>query len=144
MRCGPRARPARRAGGQSSITLGSARGYLNADNAGLDEPTAGLALATGVGAHFTGLRAYMNISDVLELLGRHEEAAEAARPGSRWPTGSGSARVARSAFLTGNFVESLLRLGRWIEAEELATRAVNTMPEGVLAATVLHCAPSSP
>jgi hypothetical protein len=50
---------------------------------------AGLALATGIGAHFTALRAYVNISDVLELLGRHEEAVQAAREGSRWPTGSG-------------------------------------------------------
>ena len=40
-----------------------------------------LALATGIGAHFTALRAYVNISDVLELLGRHEEAVEAAREG---------------------------------------------------------------
>ena len=31
-------------------------------------------LATGIGAHFTALRAYVNISDVLELHGRHEEA----------------------------------------------------------------------
>jgi DNA-binding CsgD family transcriptional regulator len=41
------------------------------------------------------------------------------------------------AFLAGNLAESLLRLGRWTEAEQLATQAVNAMPEGVFAATVL-------
>ena len=40
--------------------------------------------------------------------------------------------------MTGNLVESLLRLGRWSEAEQLATQAVNAMPEGVFAATVLQ------
>ena len=122
----------------SSITLGSVRGYLSPDDAdaGLDEVRAGLALATGIGAHFTALRAYINISDVLELHGRHEEAAEAARAGVEL---AGRVGLARSlgAFLTGNLVESLVRLGHWDEAEQLAARALNAMPEGIYAATVL-------
>ena len=122
---------------ESSITLGSARGYLNADDAGLENLRAGLALATDIGAHFTALRAYVNISDVLELLGRHEEAVEAAREGIALADRVGLAR-SLGAFLTGNLAESLLRLGRWSEAEQLATRAVNAMPEGVFAATVLQ------
>ena len=123
----------------SSITLGSVRGYLSADNAdaALDDLRAGLALATGIGAHFTALRAYVNISDVLELHGRHEEAAEAARSGIEL---AGKVGLARSlgAFLTGNLVESLVRLGHWSEAEHLAAQALNSMPEGVFAATVLQ------
>jgi len=123
----------------SSITLGSVRGYLSADDAdaGLDDLRAGLALATGIGAHFTALRAYVNISDVLELHGRHEEAAEAARSGIEL---AGRVGLARSlgAFLTGNLVESLVRLGHWSEAEHLAAQALNSMPEGVFAATVLQ------
>jgi ATP/maltotriose-dependent transcriptional regulator MalT len=122
----------------SSITLGSVRGYLSPDDAdaGLDDVRVGLALATGIGAHFTALRAYINISDVLELHGRHEEAAEAARAGVEL---AGRVGLARSlgAFLTGNLVESLVRLGHWNEAEQLATRALNAMPEGIYAATVL-------
>jgi ATP/maltotriose-dependent transcriptional regulator MalT len=122
----------------SSITLGSVRGYLRPDDAdaGLDDVRAGLALATGIGAHFTALRAYINISDVLELHGRHEEAAEAARAGVEL---AGRVGLARSlgTFLTGNLVESLVRLGHWNEAEQLATRALNAMPEGIYAATVL-------
>ena len=53
----------------------------------------------------------------------------AGRPGRAGPV--------LGAFLTGNLVESLLRLGRWGEAEQLATQALNAMPEGVFAATVL-------
>src|SRR5689334_10162485 len=123
----------------SSITLGSARCYLSAAeaDAGLDELRAGLALATGIGAHFTALRAYVNISDVLELHGRHEEAAQAAREGMELAGRVGLARSLGS-FLVGNLMESLLRLGRWREADELAAQALNTMPEGVFAATVLQ------
>jgi len=123
----------------SSITLGSARCYLSAAeaDAGLGELRAGLALATGIGAHFTALRAYVNISDVLELHGRHEEAAQAAREGMELAGRVGLARSLGS-FLTGNLMESLVRLGRWHEADELAAQALNTMPEGVFAATVLQ------
>ena len=121
----------------SSITLGSARGYLSADEAGLDDLRAGLALATDIGAHLIALRAYVNISDVLELFGRHQEAAEAARAGMALADRVGLAR-SLGAFLAGNLAESLLRLGRWTEAEQLATQAVNAMPEGVFAATVLQ------
>jgi DNA-binding CsgD family transcriptional regulator/tetratricopeptide (TPR) repeat protein len=123
----------------SSITLGSVRGYLSVDNtgSGLDDLRAGLALATDIGAHFTALRAYVNISDVLELHGRHEEAAEAARAGIALAGRVGLARTL-GAFLTGNLVESLLRLGRWSEAEQLATRALGAIPEGVFAATLLQ------
>ena len=121
----------------SSITLGSARGYLSADDAGLDDMRAGLALATDIGAHVIALRAYVNISDVLELLGRHQEAADAAREGMALADRVGLAR-SLGAFLAGNLAESLVRLGRWSEADQLATQAVNAMPEGVLAATVLQ------
>jgi DNA-binding CsgD family transcriptional regulator len=73
---------------------------------------------------------------VLELHGRHEEAAEAARAGVEL---AGRVGLARSlgTFLTGNLVESLVRLGHWREAEQLAARALNAMPEGIYAATVL-------
>jgi ATP/maltotriose-dependent transcriptional regulator MalT len=122
---------------EASITLGSARGYLSADDAGLDDLRAGLALATGIGAHFTALRAYVNISDVLELLGRHEEAVQAAREGIALADRVGLAR-SLGAFLTGNLAESLVRLGRWTEAGQLASQALNALPEGVFAATVLQ------
>jgi tetratricopeptide (TPR) repeat protein len=75
---------------EASITLGSVRGYLMSEaDAGLDSMRAGLDLATDIGAHFTALRAYINLSDVLE-----STAATRMRPrrpgrGLRWPTASG-------------------------------------------------------
>ena len=64
-----------------AITLGSARSYLATADAGLPDLRAGLALASDIGAPVTALRAYVNISDVLELVGRHDEAVQAAREG---------------------------------------------------------------
>jgi DNA-binding CsgD family transcriptional regulator/tetratricopeptide (TPR) repeat protein len=124
---------------ESSITLGSVQGYQRANDAdaGLDDLRSGLALATGIGEYFTALRAYVNISDVLELHGRHEEAVEAARAGIELADRVGLAR-SWGSFLTGNLVESLLRLGRWTEADQLAAQALTSMPEGVFAATVLQ------
>jgi hypothetical protein len=46
-------------------------------------------------------------------------------------------RVGLARSLGAFLAESLLRLGRWTEAEQLATQALNAMPEGVFAATVL-------
>src|SRR5580698_214783 len=142
MSLAPRAvRAAREAGAaqqeaEASITLGSARSYLSAADDGLEDLRAGLALSMDIGAYFSALRAYVNLSDVLEFVGRHEEAVQMAREGIALADRVGLAG-SWGVFLTGNLVESLLRLGRWDEAEQLATRALDSMPEGVFAATVL-------
>jgi predicted ATPase len=142
MSLAPRAvRAAREAGAaqqeaEASITLGSARSYLSAADDGLEDLRAGLALSMDIGAYFSALRAYVNLSDVLEFVGRHEEAVQMAREGIALADRVGLAG-SWGVFLTGNLVESLLRLGRWDEAEQLATRALDSMPEGIFAATVL-------
>jgi DNA-binding CsgD family transcriptional regulator/tetratricopeptide (TPR) repeat protein len=122
---------------EAAITLGSARSYLTASDDGLPDLRVGLALASDIGAPVSALRAYVNISDVLEFLGRHDEAVQAARAGIAL---AGRVGLARSwgSFITGNLVESLVRLGRWNEADQLATQALNALPEGVFAATVLQ------
>ncbi len=66
---------------EASITLGSARSYLSGADDGLDDLRAGLALANDIGAPVSALRAYVNLSDVLEFTGRHEEAVQAATEG---------------------------------------------------------------
>ena len=121
----------------SSITLGLARSYLSAGDEGLDDLRAGLALAVGLGVHVSALRGYVNLSDILEFLGRHDEAAQAAREGIALAGRVGLARTL-GAFLTGNLIDTLLRLGRWNEAERLAAQALNAMPEGIFAATLLQ------
>jgi DNA-binding CsgD family transcriptional regulator/tetratricopeptide (TPR) repeat protein len=122
----------------SSVTLGLARSYLSAGAEGLDELRAGLALAMEIGAPATAVRGYVNLSDALEFLGRHDEAAQVAREGIALAGRVGLARTL-GAFLTGNLVESLIRLGRWDEADRLAAQALNAMPEGVFAIGVLTC-----
>jgi DNA-binding CsgD family transcriptional regulator len=121
----------------ASITLGMVRIYCDASIEGVDDLRAGLALALDIGAPLGALRGYVNLSDVLEFLGRHDEAVEAARAGIAL---AGRVGLARSlgAFLTGNLIESLLRTGGWSEAGRLAAQALNAMPEGVFAATVLQ------
>jgi DNA-binding CsgD family transcriptional regulator len=69
----------------------------------------------------------------------HSAAApvQAAREGIALADRVGLAR-SLGAFLTGNLAESLVRLGRWTEAGQLASQALNALPEGVFAATVLQ------
>ena len=121
----------------ASITLGLARSYLDVTDAGLDDLRAGLALAIRLNVPAIALRGYVNLSDVLEFLGRHGEAAEAARTGMALADRVGLAR-SLGAYLTGNMIDTLLRLGRWSEAEQLAAQVLGAMPEGVFAATVLQ------
>ncbi|MGH3294481.1 MAG: ATP-binding protein, partial [Trebonia sp.] len=81
------------------------------------------------------LRAYINLSDVLELLGRHAEAAQAAADGIELATRTGMTRTLGS-YLIGNRAESLLRMGRLDEADELTSQALAALPEGVFSATL--------
>ena len=67
---------------------------------------------------------------MLELLGRHQEAAQAASEGLDLAVRAGLARTWGS-FLIGNRAESLLRLGQWAEADRLTGRALSGLPEGV-------------
>jgi DNA-binding CsgD family transcriptional regulator len=116
---------------------------------GAARPRGGTLTATGPAgrtrpdeAEFAGaerttiaLRAYINLSDVLELLGRHAEAAQTAAEGIELATRTGMTRTLGS-FLIGNRAESLLRLGQLDEADELTSQALATLPEGVFSATL--------
>jgi DNA-binding CsgD family transcriptional regulator len=122
---------------EATITLGVATSYLGAADAGVASLRAGLALSLEHDMTTTALRGYTNLSDVLELLGRHQEAAQTAAEGRDLATRVGLSRTWGS-FLMGNQAESLLRLGAWDEAEELTGRGLGAMPEGVFAATLLQ------
>ena len=82
------------------------------------------------------LRGYINLSDVLELLGRHAEAMEVARAGTALAARAGMSRTLGS-YLIHNTADPLLRLGRWQEADELTAGALAALPEGVFSA-ILH------
>ncbi len=121
----------------ATITLGSARSYLGPAEAGLEPLRSGLRLALDLDIPVTALRGYINLSDVLEMLGRHEEAARVAAEGRVLAAKSGLARTL-GCYLAGNQAEPLLRLGRWAEAEQLTADALATAPEGVFGATLLQ------
>jgi DNA-binding CsgD family transcriptional regulator/tetratricopeptide (TPR) repeat protein len=118
-----------------TITLGSAWAYGATGDAGPDAIRAGLRLALDLNSLATALRGYVNLSDVLDLLGRHAEAAQTASEGLILASRVGLARTFGS-FLTANLAEPLLRLGRWAEADRLAADALAAGPERVFAATL--------
>jgi DNA-binding CsgD family transcriptional regulator/tetratricopeptide (TPR) repeat protein len=133
-----RAAGAKDAEAEASITLGVAVSYLGQADAGLDALRFGLRLgleiAEAEGA-FTALRAYVNLSDVLEMLGEHAEAAQVAGDGIELAARAGLSRTL-GCYLIHNRAEPLLRLGRWDEADQLTAQAQVSLPEGVFSATL--------
>jgi DNA-binding CsgD family transcriptional regulator/tetratricopeptide (TPR) repeat protein len=118
------------------ITLGSILVYIGDAPAGLTALRDGLGLAERHDLHGVALRGYVNLSDALELLGQHTEAAETARAGVTLAGRVGQAR-SHGAFLVGNLAEPLIRLGRWREALDLITESLADEPSGVFASTLL-------
>ncbi len=131
---------ARAAGAQeleadAEITLGIARAYLGDHADGQRRLEAGLRIARDGGHQTTALRAYVNLSDLLTIAGRYEEAAETARAGLEAAERVGQRR-SFGAYLRGNLAEPLLRLGRWEEAGAVIEEGVASEPEGVFLGTV--------
>ena len=118
-----------------AVTLGTASCYLGSAEAGLGSLRTGVQLALDLDIPATALRGYVNLSDVLENMGRHAEAVQAARGGLELAAQAGLARNLGS-YLIGNQAEPLIRLGRWAEADELTAGALRTLPEGVFGATL--------
>jgi ATP/maltotriose-dependent transcriptional regulator MalT len=118
-----------------TITLGLALSYLGPPEAGLGPLRSGVALALELGIPATAVRGYINLSDVLELMGRHQEAARTASEGLELAARAGLSRTL-SSYLVGNQAEPLLRLGEWAEADEMIARALRALPEGVFGATL--------
>jgi DNA-binding CsgD family transcriptional regulator/tetratricopeptide (TPR) repeat protein len=118
------------------ITLGAVATYLGDPQAGLAALRDGLALAERHELHSVALRGYTNLSDSLEMLGRHAEAAQIATAGVTLATRVGHAR-SHGAMLVGNLAEPLMRLGRWHEALDLITESLADDPNGIFASTLL-------
>ncbi len=97
----------------------------------------GIELALSLGHVRTALRGYVNLSDVLQLIGRSTDAVEMAARGRALAEEYGLAR-STGAFLAGNEAESLVRLGRYDEAERLIAAALAVEPEGIFGATLFE------
>jgi DNA-binding CsgD family transcriptional regulator len=117
------------------ISLGSARSYLGTSEEGIEEGLedlrAGLRLADGLDAPAIAARGFLNLSDVLELLGRHAEAARVAREGLALTARFGLGLSNLGCLLTGNLGEPLLRLGQWDAVDRLTAQALRTLPESL-------------
>jgi DNA-binding CsgD family transcriptional regulator/tetratricopeptide (TPR) repeat protein len=131
----------------------------------LDQVARGLAcledarrLAAGLGAAKDEARACVNLSDILEDLGRLQESVDVAAEGME-VAGAAGLRRTFGAFLAGNAASSLYNLGRWEEATSLTgaylelgddedlntvtlrqTRAVLDAGRGDFAAALAHVA----
>ena len=116
-------------------SLGIARAYLGDAEGGVQALRDGVTLALEHDA-FVALRSLINLSDVLEMLGRHAEAVDAARQGFELASATGLTR-SFGAYLVGNIAEPLLRLGRWDEIPKLIADSLRGAPQGVFAATLL-------
>ncbi|MDQ1495954.1 MAG: hypothetical protein QOG69_2437 [Actinomycetota bacterium] len=118
------------------ITLGTGQAYLGDTDAGVETLRAAVALGHEHDLPEMTLRAYTNLSDVLEMLGLHADAAEAAGAGIALAKRVGLSRTVNS-FLVANLAEPLLRMGRWSEIPPLLEEALSTQPEGAYAAALL-------
>src|SRR5215207_8256585 len=96
----------------------------------LDDPEGGLAAlwearrrAAELGAAKDEARACVNLSDLLEDLGRLDEAVAVATEGIEVAGADGLARTF-GAFLAGNAASALYNLGRWRESARLASQSL--------------------
>jgi ATP/maltotriose-dependent transcriptional regulator MalT len=117
------------------VILGAALAYGRRPERGMPELRAGLELAAALGEHSLVLRGYLNLSDTLELVGRHQEAAEEAYRGLEVAARVGLTQHPYGLYLVYNLAESLMSLGRWSEAERLLTDTLDPrIPDAVVRA----------
>ncbi|MFC6082910.1 helix-turn-helix transcriptional regulator [Sphaerisporangium aureirubrum] len=121
---------------ESLVTLGSAQAALGDTEPGMRMIDEGRRLAERIGAVETTMRAWNNHSDLLEMLGLHQEAMDSATQGLKLARRTGHTRHS-GTYLAGNLVEPMMRLGRWGEAEQAIAQALRGEPEGLFAATLL-------
>jgi ATP/maltotriose-dependent transcriptional regulator MalT len=141
-----RAAGAREQEATARIILGASLAYRGHPEQGVAELRAGLELAEALQEPALALRAHLNLSDLLEMVGRHQEAADQAFRGLELARGVGLTRHVYGLYLVTNCAEPLIALGRWGEAERLLTDGLEsnvsdaavfgviTMRRGMLAA----------
>ena len=114
----------------ATTTLGVAIGWRA-------DPDAALAMLADARAKAEALddldelfRAHANLTTILELMGRYEEAVAAASEGIEQARDAGLEAVYGNV-LRGNAADSLFLLGRWEEARALSMTALEWLPTGV-------------
>ena len=117
---------AREGEAMARMWLGICRTYLGDDRGGIAELRRAVELAEELGAHALTLRTYLNLSDALEVAGRHSESAEVAGRGLMLAAQVGLTRHVYGVYLAANRAEALMRLGRFSEAHELLSGAIDS------------------
>ena len=122
--------PARRWELHATTTLGVSLGWRADPEAALDMLRDARALAEELGDLDELFRAHANLTTVLELAGRHEEAVEVAKAGIVAAREAGLEAVYGNV-LRGNAGDSLFLLGRWDEARAMSMSALEWLPAGI-------------
>lgn len=89
-----------------------------------------MSMAVALGDVDELFRVYANLTTVLDLAGRHDEAVAVAFEGIEAARAAGLEAVYGN-FLRGNAADSLYLLGRWREAQSLSMTALEWLPAGV-------------
>jgi DNA-binding CsgD family transcriptional regulator/tetratricopeptide (TPR) repeat protein len=114
----------------ATTTLGVSLGWGENPEAGVALLRQSLKLAEEMGDHDELFRVYANLTTVLDLVGRREEAVEVAYEGVEATRRAGLEAVYGN-FLRGNAADSLFQLGRWPESRALSATALEWSPGGV-------------
>jgi ATP/maltotriose-dependent transcriptional regulator MalT len=118
---------------EAQITLGHPLSYGGDFEEGLALMQEAADRAQRGGRPNTALRGFVNVSDVLLMFGRYEEAVSAADRGMVVARQAGASR-SLGAFMRSNKAEALLRAGRWDEALAAAAPGAET---GTFAGTLV-------
>jgi DNA-binding CsgD family transcriptional regulator/tetratricopeptide (TPR) repeat protein len=125
--CNP---PARRWELHATTTLGVSLGWRADPEAALAMLRDARVLAEELGDLDELFRIHANLTTVLELAGRHEEAVEVAKAGIAAARDAGLEAVYGNV-LRGNAGDSLFLLGRWDEARAMSMTALEWLPAGI-------------
>jgi DNA-binding CsgD family transcriptional regulator/tetratricopeptide (TPR) repeat protein len=122
--------PARRWELHATTTLGVSLGWRADPESALAMLRDARALADELGDLDELFRAHANLTTVLELAGRQEEAVEVAKAGIAAAREAGLEAVYGNV-LRGNAGDSLFLLGRWDEARAMSMSALEWLPAGI-------------
>jgi DNA-binding CsgD family transcriptional regulator len=114
----------------ATTTLGVSLGWGDDPEAGVALLVEARALAEEAADHDELFRVYANLTTVLDLVGRREEAVKVAYEGIEATRRAGLEAVYGN-FLRGNAADSLFLLGRWAESRALSATSLEWSPAGV-------------
>jgi DNA-binding CsgD family transcriptional regulator/tetratricopeptide (TPR) repeat protein len=133
--CGPEARAQL---AHATTTLGVSLGWGEDPEAGVALLHEARALADEAGDHDELFRVYANLTTVLDLVGRRDEAVQIAFEGIESTRKAGLEAVYGN-WLRGNAADSLFLLGRWPESRALSATALEWSPAGVAFVVSVDC-----